>query len=327
MIPGQENMSHESKHNQDQYPVKFRKEQLWLRANMIQAIRTFFIDHQYLEVETPSLIASPAPESHIDAIEAGNLYLQASPELLMKRLVAAGYNKIFQICRCFRKDERGRQHLPEFTMLEWYRAGIDYKALMEECEDLLFTVVKALGKEQKIHYQGQTIDLEKPWKRISVRQAFDRYSSITPEKALMEDCFDQIMVTMIEPHLGSTKPTFLYDYPASLGSLARLKPDENDLAERFELYMAGIELANGFSELVDPEEQEERFKKDREERTRSGKVNYPMPKKFLLALKDMSDTAGIALGIDRLIMILGNREFIDDVVCFTPDELQENSRP
>ncbi|MEJ2068432.1 MAG: EF-P lysine aminoacylase GenX, partial [Deltaproteobacteria bacterium] len=236
-----------------------RKQNLWLRARMIQSIRAFFIDREYLEVETPQLIPAPAPEMHIEAIGADDRYLHPSPELCMKRLLAAGYTKIFQISRCFRKRERGDRHLPEFTLLEWYHTGIDYKALMDECEALIRFVSRRLGREETIQYQGRHIDLRRPWERLSVRAAFDRYAPMSMARALEEDCFDQTMVEAIEPKLGMTRPTFLYDYPASLAALARLKSGNRSIAERFEIYLVGVELANGFSELNDPLEQRARF--------------------------------------------------------------------
>jgi lysyl-tRNA synthetase class 2 len=239
----------------------------------------------------------------------------------MKTLLAAGFPRIFQICKCFRDKERGARHLPELTMLEWYSAGGNYFDLMVECKDLICSIIRNLSGKDKISYQGRQILLDRRWLRLSVAEAFDRYASMPMETALAEDCFDEVMVDKIEPNLGSPQPTFLYDYPAPCGALARLKPENRLLAERFELYIAGVELCNGFSELTDPVEQRERFGKEQQLRRSFDKEAYPMPEKFLLALSDMPDACGNALGIDRLVMLLADTKTIDDVVAFTPEEL------
>lgn len=211
--------------------------------------------------------------------------------------------------------------MPEFTLLEWYRSGADYTALMEECEEMILSVSRGLARGERIIYLKREIDLQSPWERVSVRQAFERHASVTLEEALASESFDQIMVAEIEPHLGVIEPTFLYDYPASLGSLAHLKPDHPGEAERFELYIGGVEIANAFSELTDVNEQTERFEKEQQKRQSLGKEIYPMPDKFLEALSHMPRSAGIALGLDRLAMVFTNRGRIDDVVSFTPEEL------
>jgi len=294
---------------------------LELRARIIRAIRAFFIDREYLEVETPIRIPAPAPEAHINAVIADDWFLQTSPELCMKQLLAAGFSRIFQICKCFRHKERGTKHLPELTMLEWYRTGHDYNDLMNECEDLICAVAHLINGNEKISYRGREINLTTPWTRMSVAAAFHRYASMEMEKALEKDCFDEVVATEIEPNLGSTTPLFLYDYPAPCGALARLKPHNDLLAERFELYIAGIELCNGFSELTDPAEQRARFEKEQLLRKSFGHPVYPMPQKFLKALKDMPDAGGNALGVDRLVMLFCDATEIDGVVAFTPEEL------
>lgn len=289
---------------------------------MIQAIRQFFIERDYLEVETPQLIPAPAPEVHIDAVKTEGGYLHTSPELCMKRLLAAGYPRIFQIGRCFRSKERGERHLPEFCMLEWYRTGIDYNDLMEECRHLILWIASHLdGADGKIFRQDIEIILKGPWKRISVREAFELYASLSLNEALKKGLFDEVMVNEIEPQLALNSPVFLYDYPASLAALARLKPGDPDVAERFELYIAGLELANGFSELTDVREQRSRFEMDRQKRHDLGKDCYPMPENFLMALKNMPEAAGVAVGVDRLAMIFCDTPKIDDVVSFTQEEL------
>jgi lysyl-tRNA synthetase class 2 len=317
MSPGSKNSSSA----EEQLRLGARSSNLWLRARIIQSIRRFFIEQGYLEIETPHLIPAPAPEVNIDAMSAGTGFLHTSPELCMKRLLAAGYSKIFQICRSFRDRERGDLHLPEFTLLEWYRTGIDYVELMEECEEMILFVTRDLGMEEKIEYGGREIDLKRPWNRISVKEAFEHYAPISMENALESERFNEIMVHEIEPRLALSKPAFLYDYPSAYAALARLRENEPGLAERFELYMGGLEMANAFSELTDTLEQEIRFKKERHERQQLGKTVYPMPEKFLHALQHMPPSAGIALGVDRLIMLFANQGTIDNVVSFTPEEL------
>lgn len=298
-----------------------RRSALWARARILSEIRRFFVEGGYLEVETPLRIPAPAPESHIDPVPSGPWFLQTSPELCMKRLVAAGYEKVFQISRCWRDGERGNMHLPEFTMLEWYRAGTDYRGLMNECEELVGAVAAALGMGEVLNVKGRNIRLGAPWERLSVAEAFERYCDRTMEEALANDTFDECMVNDIEPRLGFTTPTFICDYPADRGALARLKQDEPSRAERFELYIAGIELANAFSELTDPVEQRSRFEQEKLFRESHGKSAIPLPEPFLAELRHLPPTAGIAVGIDRLVMLLLNLDSIDDVVAFTPEEL------
>ncbi len=294
-----------------------KRQRLTERAQIIQSIRSFFIDRGYLEVETPHRIPANAPEPHIDAVASGTCALHTSPELAMKRMLAAGYEQLFQICRVWREGERGQFHLPEFTLLEWYRGGIDYNALMNECMELFFV----LFPEGKLDRGGRTIDLTMPWQKLTVTEAFTRYASMDLNQALASDCFEEILTGEVEPHLGKEKPTFLTEYPSSLAALARSKPGEPQVAERFELYIDGLELANAFSELTDVEEQHRRFEKDEELRRTAGKTPYPLPEKFLAELENMPEAAGIALGLDRLIMLITDAEKIDDVVAFGPDDL------
>ena len=297
------------------------KRNLWLRAQIIQAVRTFFIDNDYLEIETPCRIPAPAPEAHIEAEVSGDWFLQSSPELCMKRLFAAGYPRIFQICRCFRQKERGSKHLPEMTMLEWYTAGHNYFDMMEQCEELIRFVARRAGFEDFLVYQGNRIDLNAPWPRMSVTDAFERFSSVSMETAVLQDRFEQLTAFDIEPNLGHNKPLFLYDYPAAAASLARLKPENPSIAERFELYISGLELCNAFSELTDPLEQRARFENEQKNRSKFGLQAYPLPEKFLDSLQFMPEGSGIALGIDRLVMLFANTANIDDVVAFTSEEL------
>lgn len=298
-----------------------RADALNIRAAMLLAIRRFFREEAFLEVETPLRIPAPAPESHIDAVASGDWFLQTSPELCMKRLLAAGFPKIFQICRCFRAGERGSRHLPEFTLLEWYRAGTDYRTLMDDCQRLLGRAAGEIGLAGRIVWQGRRIDLAPPWERITVREAFARYASLGVDEALRQDRFDEEMACAIEPRLGLERPVFLYEYPASLGALARVKPEDPSVAERFELYIAGLEMANAFSELTDAAEQRRRFEVVIRERQLKKAPPTPMPEPFLEALPGMPPSAGIALGVDRLVMLLADRARIDDVVAFTPESL------
>ncbi|MBW1941735.1 MAG: EF-P lysine aminoacylase GenX [Deltaproteobacteria bacterium] len=306
----------------EQERLAAKQKALRRRAGIIQSIRRFFIKNGYLEVETPHIIQAPAPESHIDAINTEAGFLHTSPELSMKRLISAGYSKIFQIGKCFRRDEKGRHHLPEFTLLEWYCCAEDYCHLMDRCEELLLFVLEAEGiPGGPIAYQGQEIDITGPWPRVTLEEAFRRYASVSMGEAIKAGQFDTIVVEEIEPALISSRPVFLYDYPASQASLARLKAKDPSLAERFELYVGGLELANGFSELTDVPEQRDRFLKEQHQRQELGKTPYPMPEKFLEALAHMPPCAGIALGVDRLVMLFSDKTSIDQVVTFTPEEV------
>ncbi len=301
-------------------PLIRRKEALWGRSIIIQEIRRFFFKEGYLEVDTPLRIPAPAPESHIDAIPSDRWFLHTSPELCMKRMLAAGFERIFQICHCWRDGERGIRHLPEFTMLEWYRVDADYRDLMNDCETLIRAVAQVLGYGS-ICYHGMEVEIGEPWERLSVSEAFRRYSDMTMAEALEKDMFDEIMVRDIEPRLGLQKPTFIYDYPAERGALARLRKDNPTVAERFELYIGGLELANAFSELTDAGEQRSRFVQEALFRESVNRTTYPLPEKFLDELSDMPPSAGIALGVDRLVMLLLDSSSIDKVVAFTPEEL------
>ncbi|MCK5340422.1 MAG: EF-P lysine aminoacylase GenX [Desulfobulbaceae bacterium] len=291
------------------------------RAVFIQAIRRFFIDRGYLEVDTPVRIPAPAPEAYIEPEPADGWFLQTSPELCMKRLLAQGFPKIFQICKCFRRSERGHRHLPEFTMLEWYRTGIDYLDLMEECEELFRFLDQKINAGRGIEEDGRIIPLTSPWERLRVEDAFGMYADMSVQDALDRDQFDKVLTARIEPKLGMKRPVFLYDYPARLGALARVKENDPQVAERFEIYISGMELANGFSELTDADEQRSRFAREREKISALGRDPGPMPEKFLDALAAMPEASGIALGVDRLAMLFSGAKKIDDVVSFTPEAL------
>jgi elongation factor P--(R)-beta-lysine ligase len=299
------------------WPLSRRRKALMERGAIFNRIRAFFQEKGYLEVETPFRIPAPAPESHIDAIPSDGWFLQTSPELCMKRMLAAGYERIYQICRCWRSGERGVRHLSEFTMLEWYRAEADYFVLMKETEEL----VRAAAEAPVISYRGLSVDIEQPWERITVAEAFLRYGGVSVDDALSAGTFDEIMVESIEFRLGLTRPTFIYDYPPCCAALARIKKSQPPVAERFELYIGGLEIANAFSELNDAAEQRARFEAAAAERASWGKAPYPVAGKFLDTLDEMPDSAGIALGLDRLVMVLLDAESIDEVVAFTTEEL------
>ena len=293
------------------------------RSLVIQLTRDFFHQNGYLEVETPIMGPAVIPEAHIEPVPAGfgspSHFLQASPELYMKRLLARGLPKIFQICKCFRGNERGNRHLPELTLLEWYGTHETYEDLMNQCQGLMRHIAAGLGLGTRLTFRDTAIDLSRDFERLTVARAFRQYGSQTMEQALASGRFDEIVSFEIEPCLGLDRPCFLKDYPAPMASLARSKPDNPDLAQRFELYAAGIELANGFTELTDPQTQRERFEKENKIRTGLGMAPLPLPEKFLSDLASMPDAAGIALGLDRLVMFFCNADSIDEVVAFTPE--------
>lgn len=281
---------------------------LGLRAAIARALRRFFEDEGFLEVETPIRVPAPAPEEHIDPEPSGDRFLAASPELQMKRLVASGaYPRIFQVSRCFRRGERGALHLPEFTLLEWYRAGAGIDALMADCESMIGRAARAVGVSIAAP----------PWERLEVADAFERFAGWRPSGAPDADRFTRDLVDRVEPSLPRERPVFLAGYPASMASLARIDPANPARAERFELYAAGLELANGFAELTDPSEQRARFEREIDSRRRRGAACPPIDEAFLGALElGMPPCAGIALGVDRLAMWLTGATSIDEVVAF-----------
>ena len=272
-------------------------------------------------METPLRIPANAPEEYIDPIPCGDNFMQTSPEICMKRLLCRGHDKLFQISRCWRNGERGRRHIPEFTMLEWYRADSSYLDLMVDCEELLAWLDDQCCRETTPVYQNNRLNLRCEAQRITVREAFQQFSALTVDEAINDDVFDEIMATRIEPGLPPEMPVILMDYPVKMAALARAKPDDPTVAERFELYLGGLELANGFSELNDPQEQRERFLNANKKRIETGRPPLPLPDPFLMELSAMPPSAGIALGIDRLVMLLTNAEQIDDVLAFSPEDL------
>jgi lysyl-tRNA synthetase class 2 len=297
---------------------------LHLRAHVIKTIRDFFWERGFLEVETPLLIPANAPEEYIDPIYTlPDRQLQTSPELCMKRLLARGHPKIFQLSHCWRADERGARHLSEFTMLEWYRAGSDYTDLMNDCRELLQQVSELSRPVSKSFIRNSVkVSPFNSWQRYSVQEAFLHFGQADVLDCLGKGLYEEMLTSVIEPALaGCTAPVILMDYPTELAALARTKPGKPDLAERFELYVGGLELANGFSELNDSSEQRRRFEEANVIRRQNGKESLPLPEPFLKELAGMPPSAGIALGVDRLVMLTAGVENIDQIVAFTPEEL------
>jgi lysyl-tRNA synthetase class 2 len=290
-------------------------ENLWLRARLLARARCFFEARGFLEVETPCRIPAPLPEAHIEPVGSDGWYLHASPESCMKRLLAAGAGSVFQICRVHRKGERGARHLPEFTLLEWYRPGADYQTLMDDCEALITGAARELGRG----IPG--VDLGLPWPRLTVREAFARYAPCSMEQSLQDGAFDRQLAFHIEPSLDPSRPLFLLDYPAEKASLARLKSADPGFAERVELYIGGLELANGFSELTDAPLQTARFTEENRAREKAGLPVAPWPGRFIEDLARMPESAGMALGLDRLAMLFCGVRTIDEVTAFVPEEL------
>lgn len=321
---------------------------LEVRARILTAIRDFFHRAGFLEVETPRLVGGAGNEGHIDFFQAElrlgkqkmSGVLIPSPEHHMKRLLGAGFERIFQVGHCFRNDERSDQHNPEFTMLEWYRAYSDYHAVMEDVEQLLPYVLRAVaGDDGGLQYRGQQVELSGSWPRVTVTEAFARYAGIDlmtcPDAASLqraaaergyrsvnaddgwEDAFGKILVERVEPGMKGLGAAFLVDYPLALGALARRKPGAGHLVERAEAYVAGVELANGYSELNDAAEQKERFAREAARRRARGLPAVSVDGHFLNMLEcGMPPAAGMALGVDRLTMLCTGTERIDDVIAF-----------
>jgi lysyl-tRNA synthetase class 2 len=261
-------------------------------------------------------LPAPALELNIDAEPSGDQYLRTSPELHMKRLLSAGCERVFQIGPCFRRGERGRVHNPEYTMLEWYRANADYNDVLADAKSLLVSVARKVLGKTALARRGGTIELESPWKYLTVSAAFVQNAGWDPVKKFDADRFDLDLVGKVEPHLCGAVPVILADYPVEAAALARRKPGNEHVAERWELYIGGIELANAFSELTDPVEQRQRFEKCTLDRRALGKEVYPLDEAFLSAMENMPPSAGVALGLDRLLMLLAGADSLDTVLPF-----------
>ncbi len=286
---------------------------LQLRSDVLRLIRTFFDGRDYLEVQTPVSVETPTLEDYIDAIPADNQWLRTSPELHMKRLIQAGHPRVFQIGSCFRAGEYGTRHRPEFTMLEWYCANADYRDILQETQGLLQAVAAGLGCPDPLPWRNETIDLGTCEVR-TVRETFAKFAG-ADSAALSTTEFNHLLAEAVEPRLGRNGPFYMIDYPAAMAALARTPPDDPSIAERWELYIGGLELANAYSELVDPVEQRRRFEACADLRRSDGREVYPIDEKFLAALEaGMPPTAGCALGIDRLLMVLANKDDIADVL-------------
>lgn len=290
---------------------------LKLRSHLSAAIRSFFLARGYLEVETPVIVPTPAMELHIDAIPTGTSYLRTSPELHMKRLLCAGYERIFQTGKCFRSGERGKFHDPEFTMLEWYRAKADYMDILAETKDLLKYVAQACLDTLAFERDGITVDLGKEWQIFSVGELFEKHAGWNPLENFDEHRFEDDLINCIEPHLPKDCPVVLKDYPAQVAALAGLKAGDKRVAERWELYLAGVEIANAFSELTDAAEQRKRFEECARKRSVLGREVYKLDEEFLAALdRGMPPASGVALGLDRLLMLFAGAGSLNDVLPF-----------
>jgi elongation factor P--(R)-beta-lysine ligase len=325
-----------------------RRPFLLKRGRIAAALRGWFAAHDFVEVETAALQVSPGNETHLHAFateligpggERAPFYLRTSPEFACKKLLAAGERRIFDFARVFRNRERGALHHPEFTLLEWYRANAPYETLMDDCGALLAAAARAAGVTQ-FSFRGKCVDPFAAAERVTVADAFGRHAGIdllatvnagngdivrlaaAAERAGIAiagddtwgDIFSRILVERIEPHLGIGRATLLYEYPLPLAALARAKPDSDVVAERFELYACGVELANGFGELTDPDEQRARFELAMAEKQRIHGERYPVDEDFLAALAQMPQACGVALGFDRLVMLATGATHIEQVI-------------
>jgi lysyl-tRNA synthetase class 2 len=303
------------------------------RAQMLSSARAFFQKRGILEVETPILSAAAVSDPQIESLATqiaglpGRSYLCPSPEYAMKRLLAAGSGDIFQICKVFRDAERGRWHNPEFTMIEWYRLGMDDAALMDELEALLgelLAPVRRISRAERLSY-GAALQRHAGVDAFSASEEellqAGRRHGISCEAELDRDGkLDLLMGLIVGPQLGRGNPCFICDYPASQAALARLKPGVPRVAARFELYLDGLELANGFHELVQPKEQRARFNHDLALRAARGQTQPPLDENLLAALESgMPDCAGVALGFDRLVAIALGANRLSDAMAFSAD--------
>ena len=291
------------------------------RARVIRAVRGFFEAAGFLEVETPLVVPSPGLDLHLDAFEVRGAeaarWLVTSPEYQMKRLLAAGHARIFQLCKCFRRGELGALHEPEFTMLEWYRAFAGSNDVMADTELLVEHVARAVSGSTLVPALGRQVDVRAPWERLTVRDALRKYAGLALDEVVRdEERFFRALVEKVEPELGRERPIWLVGWPASMASLARLDPSDPSVADRFEAYVAGLELCNGFGELVDAREQRARLERDQRARSATGKPIYPIDERFLAALEEgIPPSGGNALGVDRLVMLVLGAVHIEDIVA------------
>ena len=294
------------------------------RAALFRAVRAFFDARHFLEVDTPALVPSPGLDIHLDAFEVpGAGYLSTSPEYQMKRLLAGGVPRCFQLARCFRKGEEGDRHNREFVMLEWYRAFAGMDDVLRDTEELVRLAALEISGGAEIQAGDVTVDLAAPFERTTLGRAFERHAGVDEDRALRlaeedEDTFFRLLVDRVEPAIArSPRPVFVTGYPASQASLARISPSDPRVCERFELYVGGVELCNGFGELTDPAEQRARFLRDQRRRAEQGKPVYPIDERFVAALHEgMPRAAGNALGLDRLLALCLGAAAIGDVMAF-----------
>lgn len=302
------------------------------RASLYAMIRRFFAERGVMEVETPILASAGNPDPNIQSLtlsvrlpqaECGRRWLRTSPEFALKRLLAAGVGDCFELGRVFRDGEAGRRHNPEFTMLEWYRVGWDHRRLMEETADLVQAAMALSGRRSSVREMSyrelyrNTLDID-PFddSDLALRAPLAVYD-IDPEGLCRDDWLDLLMTHLIQPALPAGRILLLYDFPASQCALARIRPDKPPVAERFELYLGPLEIANGYHELTDPHEQRERFRAQTAERQRRGARWVPADEKLVAALDHgLPDCAGVALGVDRLLMAMLGTEQISDVLAF-----------
>lgn len=303
-------------------------ESIKIRERVVDTIRSHFKKKGFTEVFTPTLVPIPSIEPNLEVFKTElktskgirrDGYLIMSPEFSIKKLLSIGLGSCFEIAKCFRNDEEvSSLHNPEFTMLEWYRINADYTAVMKDFEELFLDIVGS----DKLIYQGYEYDLKTPWPRVSVSEAFSKYAGKNVLDVTDED-FYKIFFNNIEPVLeASRKPFFIYDYPISQASLSRPSKKDPRFAERFEVFLAGSELGNCFSELTDWREQKRRFELDRQERKKSGKTDYPIDEELIRALKSgLPEVSGIAVGVDRLIMLAGDFASIGETLTFSASEI------
>ncbi len=301
------------------------------RARIVESCHAFFAARGFVHVDTPTLVPCPGLDVHLDAFETNARgaarYLVTSPEYQMKRLLTEGMQRIYQIGRAYRRGELGSRHNPEFTILEFYRANAGAEEVMRDTEQLVARVTGGCVRLAPTG-EGRVIDTRPPFARMTVREAYERYASVDEDTMLRiatsdEDTFYRLLVDSVEPALAALPhAVFLCDYPATQASLARKKPGDARYAERFELYVAGVELCNGFGELTDPDEQEARFIADQAERAKRGLPVYPIDARFIAALRlGMPPSGGNAIGLDRLIALACGTTEIANVMSFTDDTI------
>lgn len=295
------------------------------RAEVIRAIRRTLDDAGFLEVETPLAVPSPGLDVHLAALEVRGLgaprWLATSPEYQMKRLLVEGLPRIYQISKCFRRGERGRHHEPEFTMLELYRAHADPEAVMADTEAVVAATATALHGAARL---PSGTDVAPPWDRLTVAEAFRAHAGVEVLDVLPdEERFFRLLIDRVEPALAERgAPVWLTRWPASMASLARLCPDDPRWADRFEAYVDGLELCNGFGELTDPVEQRARLERDQAARDAAGLDVYPIDERFLEALeRGLPESGGVAIGVDRVVMLVTGAAHIEEVLAFPQSRL------